>query len=361
MSGFPPETNDDHSKNVQSPASAIDTVRPSTQQYNDTNSVGTERTASPTLIIITATISTLLILLVIGFQYALPPYIAQNELTRQLSIAAVAIVAALLTFGIISGSSASFGYSSGKAISIGLGGAAAAFAAFFWLIGEKLTPTARLTVILETEAGRPLNDDVELVVDHNDARQVSRALGGRGEFNFLPRGEAIPIRVADGRFELKGGNGSDCSIEDRGGGTLRISTGCRMVTLTVGISPSAKFRSIGQYEAIISYGSNFSTSLSGEIDTLVSSLQRWVLTRDRNVSVTSDLSGIPEAARVSRFSVASINGGSASLCVHLGWIEQAYNSQFPNARIRISAKPTMIVVTRDQGESPHEDICKAPG
>jgi hypothetical protein len=66
------------------------------------------KTASPFVLIIALIISVFLILVVIGIQIVAPAAIAESDITRIFSSAIVSIVAAVMFFGLIAGSTANF-------------------------------------------------------------------------------------------------------------------------------------------------------------------------------------------------------------------------------------------------------------
>src|SRR5262245_44330840 len=83
-------------------------------------------------------IAVVLLVIVLVLQALLPPAVADNDIFRTGSVVAICLVAASLLFGVISGSTGYFRISTGPALAIGLTGAAGGFAAFFWLVENRL-------------------------------------------------------------------------------------------------------------------------------------------------------------------------------------------------------------------------------
>ncbi len=274
-----------------------------------------------------------LIALIFVLQAFLPEGVAEGDLFRSISVVVVALIVSVLLFGLIAGATASFSLKTGR-WALTMGGAAAGFAGFFWIISERLTPVRTMTILVQDSSGQSWPDKFELVADQSIARQTITVHGGRGRFDMLARGAEVTLRPSDSSFRILDISGSECSVTKHGE-LYNVGPRCAYAQITIGLRPEAQFQHIRYFEAEINYGAGYQASLGAELNQITSSVQRWALLRNSGVVVNLFVSEIDPGWLRRPFKLDTGSLGRAQLCVILSVITRAYNEEYPNQKVSV--------------------------
>jgi hypothetical protein len=255
---------------------------------------------------------------------------------------------------VVGDSSASLSGSGFGGLTIQLGGSAAGFAIFYFILSRGLSPVWALNIFLDDQSGNRFTKSIIVEVRGNP-RQEMESSSGNITFAFLPKGVPAQLAIVSDAYALDMDKivENSCVKKAPRGSSVEVASDCNRVTLVLAPKPIT-FNGIKDFSM---RGSTEGTLTLGQaIADVMYRVRQWGASR--NIVAEVKFGAKATAIKDEQFRLKVDYARDATLCLILAEYRDQFNQQNAKSAVGFSVGQKTIHVLSGNDKADEDDQCK---